>query len=164
MLIDRISGYRVEKHKPVPRIIVSAQTWRSLARELASGGVTLFGLWGDTGQVHMALMEESELVVVTIECPDGKFPSVGALHPPALRLERTIHDLFGFEPLELSDQRPWLDHGRFGASHPLGAHLQTAPVSSHYRFLPTEGEGLHKAQGAGDQGLVFGYAATRRNP
>ena len=144
MLIDRISGRRVEKHKPVPRVIVSAQTWRDLARELAAGRMTLFGLWGDADQVHMALLEESEIVVVTIECHDGRFPSVGQLHPPAIRLERVIQDLFGLEPLDLPDRRPWLDHGRFGVSHPLGAHVTANPASPHYQFLPTEGEGLHQ--------------------
>ncbi len=144
MLIGRISGHRVEEHKPVQRVIVSAETWRSLARELAAGHITLFGLWGDAGQVHMALMEESEIVVVTIECPERKFPSVGHLHPPAIRLERTIQDLFGLEAVELPDQRPWLDHGRFGARHRLGVHVETGPVSPQYQFLPTEGESLHQ--------------------
>jgi Ni,Fe-hydrogenase III large subunit len=144
MLIDRISGHRVEWHRPTPRVIVSAETWRMLAGELAAGRVTLFGLWGDTGKVHMALLEGSEIVVVTIECPDGKFPSVGQVHPPAIRLERAIQDLYGLESLELPDRRPWLDHGRFGVTHPLGAHVEAGPVSPPYQFLPSEGESLHQ--------------------
>jgi Ni,Fe-hydrogenase III large subunit/Ni,Fe-hydrogenase III component G len=144
MLIDRISGHRVERHKPTPRVVVNAETWRMLAEELAAGRITLFGLWGDTGQVHMALLEETEVVVVTIECPDGKFPSVGQAHPPALRLERAIQDLYGLESLELPDRRPWLDHGRFGVEHPLGARVEAGPASPPYQFLPSEGEGLHQ--------------------
>ena len=31
--------------------------------------------------------------------PGRRFPSVGALHPPAIRLERAIRDLFGLEPV-----------------------------------------------------------------
>jgi Ni,Fe-hydrogenase III large subunit len=144
MLIDRIPGHRVEGHKPTPRVIVSAETWRMLAVELAAGRMTLFGLWGDTGQVHMALLDGSEIVLVTIECRDGTFPSVGHVHPPAIRLERAIQDLYGLESLELPDRRPWLDHDRFGVKHPLGAHVEASPVSTPYQFLPSEGESLHQ--------------------
>ena len=144
MLIDRIPGHRIEGHKPAPRVIVSSETWRMLAGELAAGSVTLFGLWGDTDKVHMALLEEAEIVVVTVECRDGKFPSVGQAHPPAIRLERAIHDLYGLEPLGLPDQRHWLDHGRWGVKHPLGAQVEAQPFSAPYQFLPTEGESLHQ--------------------
>jgi Ni,Fe-hydrogenase III large subunit/Ni,Fe-hydrogenase III component G len=144
MLIDRIPGHRVEEHKPTPRVIVSAETWRMLTAELAAGRTTLFGLWGDADQVHMALLEEGEIVVVTIECRDGKFPSVGQVHPPAIRLERAIQDLYGLESLDLQDRRPWLDHDRFGVKHPLGAHVEASPVSTLYQFLPSEGESLHQ--------------------
>src|SRR5712691_12909625 len=144
MLIDKIPGQRVEGHKPAPRVIVSPETWRMLTGELAAGSVTLFGLWGDADQVHMALLEQGEIVVVTIECRDGKFPSVGQVHPPAIRLERAIQDLYGLEPLDLPDRRPWLDHGRFGTRHPLGAPVKADPVSPPYQFLPAEGESLHQ--------------------
>src|SRR5260370_6645181 len=113
MLIDRIPGHRVEAHKPTPRVIVSAETWRMLTAEFVAGRTTLFGLWGDAGQVHMALLEEGEIVVVTIECPDGKFPSVGQAHPPAIRLERAIQDVYGLESLGLRDRRGWFSAGAF---------------------------------------------------
>src|SRR6202166_3754820 len=144
MLIDRIPGHRVEEHKPTPRVIVSAETWRMLTAELAAGRATLFGLWGDAGQVHMALLEEGEIVVVTIECRDGKFPSVGQVHPPAIRLERAIQDLYGLESLDLRDRRALLEHDRFGVEHPPGDHVEASPVSMPYQFLPSEGESLHQ--------------------
>ena len=144
MLIDRVPGLRVEGHKPVPRVAVSSETWRALAGELAAGHLTLLGLWGDAGKVHMALLEEAEIVVVTVECQDGKFPSVGQTHPPAIRLERAIYDLCGLEPLGLPDRRPWLDHGRWGVKHPLGAQVEAHPDSVSYKFLPAEGESLHE--------------------
>src|SRR5665811_924370 len=106
--------------------------------------MTLFGLWGDADKVHMALLQDAEIVVVTIECSDGKFPSVGQLHPPAIRLERAIHDLCGSESPDLQDQRPWLDHGRWGVKHPLGARVDAHSISTAYQFLPTEGESLHQ--------------------
>ena len=51
------------------------------------------------------------IAVVSLECPDETFPSVGALHPPAIRLERAIHSLYGLHPIGAPDARPWLDLG-----------------------------------------------------
>ena len=103
------------------------------------------GLWGDTGAVHMALVEEAAatMAVVTLLCPDGRFPSIGQHHPPAIRLERTIHDLFGLEPINAPDLRPWLDHDRWGQRHPLGAKAIGVDAKP-YTFLPAEGESLHQ--------------------
>jgi len=144
MLIDRIPGQRVEGHEPVPRVIVSPETWLMLIGELAAGRLTLFGLWGDTDNVYMALLQDAEIVVVAIECRDGKFPSVGQVHPPAIRLERAIQDLCGLESSGLRDQRPWLDHGRWGVKHPLGPRVEDNSIPTTYQFLPSEGESLHQ--------------------
>src|SRR5882724_4170099 len=144
MLIERIPGQRVEGHKPAPRVIVSPETWRMLTGELAAGRMTLFGLWGDADKVHTALLQDAKIVVVTIECQDGKFPSVGQVHPPAIRLERAIHDLYGSESPDLQDQRPWLDHGRWGVKGPLGTRVEAHSISTTYQFLPSEGESLHQ--------------------
>ena len=62
------------------------------------------------------------------------YPAVGSRHPPAIRLERTIRDLYGLQPEGLPDLRSWLDHGRS-----IGA-----PGAPAYAFLPVVGEGLHQ--------------------
>jgi len=144
MLIDRIPGQRVEGHKPGPRVIVSPETWCMLTGELAADRMTLFGLWGDADKVHMALLQDAEIVIVTIECRDGKFPSVGQVHPPAIRLERAINDLCGLESSDLGDRRPWLDHGRWGVKHPLGSRVEAHSIPTTYQFLLSEGESLHQ--------------------
>jgi Ni,Fe-hydrogenase III large subunit len=146
------SGRGVAEHRPWPRLVVEEEAWRFVAGQLVRGDWTLVGLWGEAGAVHMAVHDESAagLAVVTVECPDGRFPSVGQVHPPAIRLERTIADLHGLTADDATDQRPWLDHGRWGTSHPLGlghspggdARAATSP--SPYAFLPTEGESLHR--------------------
>jgi len=94
----------------------------------------------------MAILDESQknIVVATIECPDGRFPSVGRLHPPAIRLERALRDLFGLDPVGLPDQRPWLDHGRWGQRHPLAKEPQPQGDQEPYAFLRAEGESLHQ--------------------
>ena len=75
------------------------------------------------------------VAVLSLACPAKRYPSVGAHHPAAIRLERAIRDLFGLEPEGLTDTRPWLDHGRWSE--------EQAPAAS-YPFLPVEGEALHQ--------------------
>ena len=139
-------GRRVDGHRPWPRVIVSGQTWSAAASELAAGNVTLLGLWGDFGFVHMGLLDEAAcaIAVVSVECSDGRFPSVGALHPPAIRPERAIQSLYGLEPVGAVDARPWLDIGFWGVQHPLGVAAPTSGTQPAYTFLPVEGEGLHR--------------------
>ena len=111
---------------------------------LAAGELTLLGLWGERDAVHMALFGEAgDVAVVTLECGSGEFPSVSVFHPPALRLERSIRDLFGLEAAGAGDTRPWLDHGVWGAHAPLGNNTG-AGEKAPYPFLPAEGEALHQ--------------------
>ena len=144
-LIDTLRQARkVAAHRPRPRAIVSEGTWRAMGARIAGGGLTLAGLWGDTGAVHMAVLNEAGSIdVLSCACPNGSFPSIAAIHPPALRLERAIRDLYGLEPVGLPDPRPWLDHGRWGVKHPLGARGKPS-AAAPYQFLPTEGEHLHQ--------------------
>jgi Ni,Fe-hydrogenase III large subunit len=143
-LLTKIPGAQpVDGHRPWPRAIVDEAGWARAIAELAAGRWTLSGLWGDAGVVHMAVVAGSDVAVLTIRCRDGKFPSVGAEHPPAVRLERAISSLFGYEPVGAPDTRPWLDHGVWGVAHPLGAGAP-APAAAPYEFLPVEGEGLHR--------------------
>jgi Ni,Fe-hydrogenase III large subunit len=146
MPLDTIEGRRIEAHRPYPRIVVNEDGWRSVAHRVAAGDWTLLGLWGDASAAHMAILDEGagDIAVVTIECPDRRFPSVGALHPPAIRLERAVRDLFGLEPVGLTDARPWLDLGFWGVKHPLGSGGDGASERAPYAFLPTEGESLHQ--------------------
>jgi len=143
-----LNGKAVEGHRPWPRVVVTADVWQKLANELAASRATLLGLWGDGDSVpavHMAIMSVAgEIAVTTIECPDDRFPSVGAVHPPAIRLERAIFSLYGIEPVSAPDLRPWLDLGFWDVQHPLGVRKPRPPALPAYPFLPVEGENLHQ--------------------
>ena len=145
-LIATIEGRKVEEHRRCPRLIVDERTWRLLSGELAAGHAILLGLWADAAAVHMAMLDQNQIdmLVVSVECKDGRFPSVGALHPPAIRLERAISSLFGFEPVGAPDTRPWLDLGFWELTHPCSATAKPESSAPPYAFLPTEGEGLHQ--------------------
>jgi len=145
-LLGTIEGRKIAGHRPCSRLVVNEDGWRFAASQLSAGYWTLLGLWGDTDAVHMAVLDEGarEIAVVTMPCPNGHFPSVGALHPPAIRLERAVRDLYGFEPVGLPDTRPWLDLGFWDVQHPLGEGRAAPARRAPYPFLPTAGEGLHQ--------------------
>ncbi|MGB9369012.1 MAG: hydrogenase expression protein HypE [Xanthobacteraceae bacterium] len=146
-LIDTIPHLRkTDAHRPWPRVIVDEAAWSGVARDLAAGRWTLLTLWAEQGVVHMGLFDEKtgDGAVVSYECHHERFPSVGAVHPPAIRLERAIRDLYGLEPRGLWDLRPWLDFGAWDVMQPLGPNPEEAPWTAPFVFLPVEGENLHQ--------------------
>jgi Ni,Fe-hydrogenase III large subunit len=146
-LIDLIlEGRKVQHHKPWPRAVVDASVWEVAASILAQGRWRLLALWGEPSTVHMAIMDgdTAEIAVVSLDCPDRSYPSVGKYHPPAIRLERTINDLFGLSAEGLPDPRPWLDHDNWGLRAPLGDRIDASSNAAPYRFLPVEGDGVHQ--------------------
>ena len=107
--------------------LVERQAWEQTAERLRAGEVSLLSLWGEPGSAYMALLDATSAArVLRLPCEGGRFPSVGRLHAPAIRLERAMHDLAGLEAEGAPDRRPWLHH--------------RAP----YPFLTAEGEGLHQ--------------------
>ena len=145
-LIDE--GQLIAKCGPWPRAVVGEEGWQQAAKLLQEERCALLALWGEKEFVHMALIDtnSNEPAILSFECEDHSFPSVGRLHAPAIRLERTLHDLSGLDPEGLTDTRAWLDHGKWPVRYPLG---QSEPVSAKrklkpYAFLPAEGESLHQ--------------------
>ena len=134
----RDKGRAVAAQRPWPRVVVDADLWREAVLGIAAGEATLLSLWSDGEAVHLALIAEPsvELLVISLPCPERRFPSVGATHPPALRLERTIRDLYGIEPEASPDARRWLDHGRWGVRQPLGANTPDPAGGDPTPFTP----------------------------
>jgi Ni,Fe-hydrogenase III large subunit len=108
-----------------PSKTVDARAWSEDAERLRAGELSLLSLWGEPGVAHIAVLD-AEPSLLRLPCPGARFPSIGALHPPAIRLERALHDLVGLQAEGAPDTRPWLRHA--------------AP----YPFLPAEGESLHQ--------------------
>jgi Ni,Fe-hydrogenase III large subunit/Ni,Fe-hydrogenase III component G len=133
-------------HRSWPRAAVTAEIWNEAIARLSAGRLELLGLWGEADRVHMALRDEVDetIGVVSLDCPEPHYPSVGLHHPPALRLERTIRELFGLDPVGLPDPRGWLDHGKWDVRYPLAKKPDPTPIDRSYAFLPAEGDGLHQ--------------------
>lgn len=148
-LIDFLSsGRRIEAHRPWPRFVLDDAGWRRLTKQLAVADWVVLGLWADAADVHVALHDEESGEVAVASMPIAErraFASLTALRPGTLRLERAVQDLYGYVPLGLVDQRPWLDHGRWPRRAPL-SNTRTPPSAEPYRykFLPVEGDGLHQ--------------------
>lgn len=136
--------------RPWPRVDVSAAEWQGLVALLAAGELSLAGLWGvgapEGARVDLALLDPAGggLAVASLAVPAGTFASVARHHAPAARLERAACDLFGLVAEGAPDPRPWLDHGRWGVRHPLGAARPAAAEGAAYPFLAAQGEGLHQ--------------------
>ncbi|MFI5001798.1 MAG: nickel-dependent hydrogenase large subunit [Reyranellales bacterium] len=116
------------------RLDVEADAWTTLAQGCAAGLHDLSALWADSERMRMALGGDGRRVIVSLKTEAGAYPSVSAHHPPALRLERAMRDVYGVQPLGLPDPRPWLDHGRWPGRQ----------SEARYEFLKSEGEGLHQ--------------------
>jgi Ni,Fe-hydrogenase III large subunit len=146
-LIDlMLKGRQVQQHSPWPCAVVDASVWKFATSQLAQGHWSLLGLWGEPAAVHLAIMDEhtAEIAAISLDCPDRSYPSVGMHHPPALRLERAVNDLFGLSAQGLPDTRPWFDHDCWGVRFPLGDRINALAKAAPYRFLPVEGDGLHQ--------------------
>lgn len=123
--------------RPWPRARVDAATWRRVGEALGEGMLALVDLWGEPGMVHAAFADSGGgHGIASLAAPTDTFPSLGRHHPPAIRLERAISDLYGLKPDHGPDLRPWLDHGRWPASR--------VAAREAYPFLTAEGENLHQ--------------------
>jgi Ni,Fe-hydrogenase III large subunit len=125
-------------------VTVGEAAWTQAGERLAAGEGTLLSLWGDANAVAMAVLDGDTIAVLTLPCPTGRFPSIGRLHPPALRLERTIRDLYGHQPLIVADPRRWLDHSRWGVRQPLGRTESAPSLGEPYAFRQAEGPPMHQ--------------------
>ena len=142
----------VTRHRPWPRVEMTAEAWDGLVDRLAVERWELAALWAEQDAIHAAL-RDSELgvyFVVSRACPDGRYPTLSRVRPGAARMERAARDLFGLTAEGAEDERPWLDHGRWPMRRPLAASPvpramdEPAAQATDYRFLAAEGEGIHQ--------------------
>jgi Ni,Fe-hydrogenase III large subunit len=139
----------IASHRGWPRAQVDGGTWRGMGEALREGKLDLLAEWGDVGSVHCALFEPAsrKVQIASLPASAGSAPSLAVFHPPAVRFERAIADLFGIQMVGLPDARAWLDHGCWPLHAPLAPqrHPAAQPAQAPaYRFLEAEGPGLHQ--------------------
>ena len=115
-LIDLVLEGTKQNQRPWPRVVVEPDVWNFAVGQMAQGRWILTGLWGEPSAVHMPVLDESApaIAVITLDCPAGRYPSVGKHPAPAIRLERTIRDLFGMQPEAAIDTHSWLELESWG--------------------------------------------------
>lgn len=145
MTLDTLFSSPPLVKNPWPRHAVTVDQWNALAESFTKGTFAFLGLWADEGCVHLAVMEKTThaIAVATLAVPDGRYPSIAARHLPALRMERTISDMYGFVAQGCPDTRPWFDHGHWPVVRPLG-QSKAEQNKAAYEFLPVEGQGIHE--------------------
>ncbi|MBF0283678.1 MAG: nickel-dependent hydrogenase large subunit [Magnetococcales bacterium] len=145
---------------PWPRHVLGEARWLDLRHHLFLSTWTLVDLWAEEKTVHVALLDDPApeagsptTAILSLECPEGRYPSLARARVGAIRLERAIRDLSGLEADGAEDRRPWLNHGRFPlASKPPDADSDPDAPEAPYRFFAAEGEGVHQLS----LGPVFG--------
>jgi len=140
-LLSFLAGVAVERvaaSRPWPRFRLAEDAWLRLRQGLQEREQwEALDLWAEPGAVHVALHDAdvSAVAVVSLDCPGGRYPSLGTARPGLIRLERAARDLFGLDAADAADKRAWLDHGSWTTG---GAHGKQP-----YEFLPVEGASLH---------------------
>jgi Ni,Fe-hydrogenase III large subunit len=125
--------------RPWPRHVLPRADWQRLARTSAP---PLTALWADTAQVHALFVDAAEKHVFVASCPvsEGRYPALSPARPAAAWFERMIADLWGHAAEDGIDARPWLDHGRWPHTAPMGLRPgPPGPPPEPPEFIAVEG-------------------------
>jgi Ni,Fe-hydrogenase III large subunit len=143
-LADLLRDAHPQPCAPFPRHVLSAEFWAAMGPLAAT--VDLMGMWADPLCVHALLHERGgDFALVSVPVEASAYPSLSAHWPAAAWFERMIHDLWGHNAAGSTEQRPWLDHGRWAIRAPLS--LRPAPHAAgaeQQEFLAAEGEDIHQ--------------------
>ncbi len=114
----------------------------------ATSDWSMLAHWAEPNAVHLALFDhhDNTAAVATLPCPSGRFPSIGRHHAPAIRLERTIHDLYGLMPEHAPDRAALARSWPLAEPPTAGGRAEAGGRSddARYPFLAADGEGLHQ--------------------
>ncbi len=137
---------------------VGAVQWQRAAEELSASGGRFLTLWGADDRdrdgrfrIYAAYLLPEDVLVFEHEMEDvanPTYPSLAAVFPSALRMERAMHDLLGIASTE-PDKRGWLRHGgwdekTFPLRRDIDGMRQYPRTSEPYPFLQVEGDGVHE--------------------
>jgi Ni,Fe-hydrogenase III large subunit len=133
-----------EPCQPWPRHVLLPEDWARMSAALAGEPtLVLLALWADTGHVHALLRDgpAGEPLLASTAIEAGGYPALSSARPVAAWFERMVHDLWGHVAVGGTDQRPWLDHGRWPHAAPMALRPGAPSPSEPPEFLPA-GEDL----------------------
>ena len=132
--------------------------WPLAARNIRAQGGRLLALWGEDLRakesgylVHAAFLAETGIVhtEMIVDPATAVCPSLAAIFPAALRMERALYDLLGVRTTGTNDTRPWLRHAAWPADQfPLRADFRTENLGTagdgDYAFVPAASLDTHE--------------------
>jgi Ni,Fe-hydrogenase III large subunit len=130
---------------PWPRHVLGQEEWARMAAALASEPtLALLALWADTVRVHALLRDAATGVplLASTAVEAGCYPALSPTRPTAAWFERMVHDLWGHVATGGTDQRAWLDHGRWPHTAPMALRVGPPGGSEPPEFLATGSEDL----------------------
>lgn len=140
------------------RLYVDREQWLEKAEALRESGTRLLTLWGADDRdrdgcfrIYAAYLLPKSVMVVEYAIADRAapaYPSIAALFPAALRMQRAVYDLIGISAEE-SDMSGWLLHGGwpktvFPLRRDADGNRQYSVESEPYPFIAVEGDGVHE--------------------
>jgi hypothetical protein len=131
----------IEPCAPWPRHSLLSDEWAAIGRDPSRA---VLALWADTSQVYALLRDASnEILFVSTGVTEGAYPALSPAQPLARWFERMIHDLWGHIATGGTDQRPWLDHGRWPRTVPMSSRPgPPGGTSEPPEFLSTDDDTL----------------------
>ena len=141
---SRTAETRRRRTGPGRAPIVADEGWQQAIEQLAGGRCTLLGLWGDArARAHGAAGRDGGASRRARAMPARRdtIRASAVRHPPAIRLERAIRDLFGLQADRLRPTRGPGSISASGTSRIRSATSRPAQKPQPYAFLPVGGRG-----------------------
>ena len=119
--------------RPWPRSLLSAEAWSTLVPD----DVALDALWADTASIYAVFSDAAgQPLLASVPTREGQYAALSPHFPAAAAPERMIRDLWGHHAVGAVDLRPWLDHGRWGFTHPLAPRHGPPAAVEEPQFRP----------------------------
>ena len=134
-------------HRPWPRVVVTTRHWRGdRARARRRPRDAARPLGRAARRAHGAARRSRPRSRSSpSSAPTGSFRRSARVHPPAIRLERAIRDLYGLRAARALRTRGRGSISASGTCSIRSGRPRSAPTDAPpYPFLPVEGENLHQ--------------------
>jgi len=164
---ERLSDHGIvtrylEDHHPIymPCLEVRRLDWTHVAEEARRQDMRMVSLWAAEAGAHdekalyayMAFAHPQHrhvLLRTNLNMDDPVLPDISRHYVAAVRMERSLQDMFAIRVEGLEDTRRWLKHEHWPEdAHPLrtnfSAHVHMDQAEGEYAFLKAEGAGVYE--------------------
>ncbi|MDQ6957772.1 MAG: NADH-quinone oxidoreductase subunit C [Mariprofundaceae bacterium] len=164
---ERLSDHGIvtrylEDHHPVEMSCLQIRRldWTHAAEEARRQDMRFVSLWAAEAGAHdeealyaymaFAHLEHRHVLLRTdLNVDDPVLPDISRHYVAAVRMERSLQDMFGIRVEGLVDTRRWLKHEHWPEdAHPMrssfAANTRMEPNAGEYAFIKAEGDGVYE--------------------